>query len=232
MVDDTDRENGNSAVARICGRYPQYTRRRLERFAERLQRRIHSDRVKVTSIDLAGPTDRITLAQALELDYRPVELGQKLGPLWATYWVRVVAEVPEGWAGSRVDLYWDSRSEALVWLDGRSTQGLNPAAILRHWFSRRAAAKRSASSWRSPATACSARSEATRRPMRWRACELRRFDPEAWSFYFDYDVLRQLEADRDPSTKSRAYARRRRERATGAGPDLGGAAPARSQSRQ
>lgn len=205
MIDDTDRENGNSAVARIRGRYPQYTRRRLERFAERLQRRIHSDRVKVTSLELAGPTDRITLAEALELDYRPVELGQTLGPLWATYWVRVVAEVPEGWAGSRVDLYWDSRSEALVWLDGRSTQGLNPG---RHVAPLVQSARGGEMLSFVVEVACNGLFGAfgsDTQAYALAACELRRFDPEAWSFYFDYDVLRQLEADRDPSTKSRAY---------------------------
>ncbi|MBR0869190.1 alpha-mannosidase [Bradyrhizobium tropiciagri] len=205
MIDDTDRDDGNAAVARIRGRYPQYTRRRLQRFAERLQRRIHSDRVKVTSLELACPTDRISLAEALELDYRPVELGQPLGPLWATYWVRIVAEVPAGWAGSRVDLYWDSRSEALLWLDGRSTQGLNPG---RHVAPLIASARGGETLSFLVEVACNGLFGAfgsDTQAYALAACELRRFDPEAWSFYFDYDVLRQLEADRDPSTKSRAY---------------------------
>src|SRR5690349_10275461 len=126
MTDGTDQTGGDPAMARLRGRYGRYTRGRLERFAQRLQERIHSDRVPIVSLELAGPTERIAFADALKLDYRQVPLGERLGPLWATYWARVVVEVPEAWAGARVDLYWDSRSEALLWLDGRSTQGLNP----------------------------------------------------------------------------------------------------------
>ncbi|QPF83332.1 alpha-mannosidase [Bradyrhizobium genosp. L] len=205
MTDDTDRDGSNSAVARIRGRYPQYTRRRLERFAERLQGRIYPDRAPVTSIEIAGPTERISLGEALALDYRPVALGETLGPLWATYWVRVTAEVPAAWAGSRVDLYWDSRSEALLWRDGRSMQGLNPG---RHTAPLVEPARGGETVSFHVEVACDGLFGAYwNDPQAYAlvACELRRFDPEAHAFYFDYDVLRQLEADRDPTTKSRSY---------------------------
>ncbi|NEV01971.1 alpha-mannosidase [Bradyrhizobium uaiense] len=204
-MNETDRESGNPAVARIRGRYPQYTRRRLESFAQRLQQKIHADSVPVTSLEIAGPTERISFAEALDLDYRPVALGETLGPLWATYWVRGVAEVPEAWAGSRVDLYWDSRSEALLWLDGRSSQGLNPG---RHTAPLVQPSRGGEAVSFHVEIACNGLFGAFwSDPQAYAlvACDLRRFDPEASAFHFDYEVLRQLEADRDPATKSRAY---------------------------
>ena len=33
--------------------------------------------------------------------------------------------MPKEWAGERVDLLWVSHSEATLWIDGRSIQGLN-----------------------------------------------------------------------------------------------------------
>ncbi|MBR0795087.1 alpha-mannosidase [Bradyrhizobium jicamae] len=203
-MDETDRDD-NPAVGRIRGRYPQYTRGRLEAFAQRLQDRIHPDRVPVTSLALAGPTGRISLSEALELDYRPVSLGETLGPLWATYWVRVVAEVPAAWAGSRVELCWDSRSEALLWLDGRSQQGLNPG---RHIAPLIQSARGGETLTFHVEVACNGLFGAFNgdpQGYALAACELRRFDPDALAFYFDFDVLRQLEADRDPATKSRSY---------------------------
>ncbi|KWV60932.1 hypothetical protein AS156_26305 [Bradyrhizobium macuxiense] len=159
----------------------------------------------VVSLELAGPTERISFAEGLKLDYRPIPLGEPLGPLWATYWVRVVADVPEAWAGSRVDLYWDSRSEALLWLDGRSSQGLNPG---RHTAPLLQPARGGERLTFHVEVACNGLfGEFGSNPLGYAlaGCELRRFDPEAFAFYFDYDVLRQLEADRDPSKATRSY---------------------------
>ncbi|HEY0105968.1 MAG TPA: hypothetical protein VGB91_07780 [Rhizomicrobium sp.] len=100
-----DAERGE--FRRIRGRYPHYTRTRLTQFARRLQRAIYPERAAVERIEIAGPTDRICHADAQALAYRPAAIGAALGPLWATYWVRVTARIPPGWAGSRVDLYWD-----------------------------------------------------------------------------------------------------------------------------
>ena len=55
----------------------------------------------------------------------PGRPGEQLGPLFATYWLRAEATVPEAWAGARVDLVLDTRSEATLWLGGRAVQGLN-----------------------------------------------------------------------------------------------------------
>src|SRR5579871_4754065 len=110
---------------RMRGRYAGYTRARLAQFARRLKRAIYPQREAVQHIEIAGPVQRITFAQAQALSFRTAKIGAPLGPLWATYWVRVTARIPEAWRGARVDLHWDSRSEALLWLDGRSAQGLN-----------------------------------------------------------------------------------------------------------
>ena len=112
-------------LGRIRGRYPRYTRARLAAFAKRLRRAVYPAAAPVDAILIAGPTDRIGYAAAQALHYRPVEIGQPLGPLWATYWFKVTATVPADWAGSRVDLHWDSRSEALLRIDGVTVQGLN-----------------------------------------------------------------------------------------------------------
>ena len=110
---------------RVRGRYDGYTRARLAQFARRLERAIYPERAAIERIELSGPTDRIGYAAAQRLTYRDVAVGEPLGPLWATYWARVTANVPEDWRGSRVDLHWDSVSEALLRLDGRTIQGLN-----------------------------------------------------------------------------------------------------------
>ena len=48
----------------------------------------------------------------------------ELGPLWATWWLDVEADVPEAWAGAQVDLLCVTNSEATLWLDGEPAQGL------------------------------------------------------------------------------------------------------------
>src|SRR5262252_8206455 len=115
----------DTSLRRVRGRYPGYTRTRLAQFARRLKRTIYPDRIAVERLELAGPVDRVPFGAAQKLSFRAVQPGEALGPLWATYWARVTARVPQAWAGSRVDLHWDSRSEALLWRDGRSAQGLN-----------------------------------------------------------------------------------------------------------
>ena len=91
--------------------------------SERLRARIRPEARRVEELLVAGPVDRIGRDDALSLDYRPAERGERFGPLWATYWLRAAATVPEAWAGRRVDLLWDSGSEATLWLDGVAAQG-------------------------------------------------------------------------------------------------------------
>jgi alpha-mannosidase len=196
-------------LSRTRGRYAGYTRSRLAQFARRLERRIYPETTAVTAIEIAGPTDRVGHAAAQALDYRPATLGQPLGPLWATYWVRVTATVPDAWRGARVDLYWDSRSEALLRRNGATVQGLN---IGRHTATLVERAKGGETLAFDLEIACNRAFGADQdygrgapEPYRLAACELRRFDPEAWALFHDFDVLRQLEADREPPPEPRSY---------------------------
>ena len=74
---------------------------------------------------VSGPVDRISWQEAQALEYRPAALGERFGPLWATYWFRVAVTVPEEWRGGRVELLFASHSEAALWRDGAIVQGLN-----------------------------------------------------------------------------------------------------------
>ena len=84
--------------------YRHYTRDRLRRTEERLAALVRPERAAVDTLEIAGPVDRIAAPEAEALDYAPVALGAELGPLFATYWLRVAATVPPHWAGARVDL--------------------------------------------------------------------------------------------------------------------------------
>ena len=191
-------------IARVRGRYPSYTRERLRQFARRLAKAIYPERISAERLEMAGPTDRITLAQADTLDYQPVSLGKTLGPQWATYWFKIEARIPHDWRGSRVDLFWDSRTEAMLWLDGRSAQGLN---VGRHTARLSAAAAGGETIHFTIEAACNREFGSSddpnvpgsrAQPYRLAACELRRFDPTAWALFHDFETLRQLEADRAP----------------------------------
>lgn len=199
-----------SDLARGRGRYRRYTRDRLAGFARRLRRAIHPGRTPVDLIEMCGPTGRIGFAEAQGLAYRPAEIGQPLGPLWSTYWFKVTLAVPAEWAGAWVDLHWDSRSEALLWLDGRSSRGLNigrpiapllPEAVGGETivFHVEVACNRAFGISEGGSAGGDARE-----PYRLAACEARRFDPEAWRLFHDFDVLRQLEADRTPPQTGRS----------------------------
>ncbi len=195
-------------VNRARGRYSTYTRDRLRQFGSRLRRAIYPERVSVERIEICGPTDRIPYEEGIALPYRDAALGEVLGPLFATYWVRVTARVPESWAGHQVDLYWDSRSEGLLWLDGRSHQGLNPGRHTATLFPKAAGGEVVTFHIEIACNGMFGRGDAAERsgpdPYRLIACDLRRFDPRAWSLFHDFDVLRQLEADREPAQTLRS----------------------------
>ena len=89
-----------------------YARDRIARETERARRRAHAERVPVERLEIAGPVGRIAREEALGLAYRAAVPGEALGPLFATYWLHGTAVVPEGWAGSRVDLLLDTGGEA------------------------------------------------------------------------------------------------------------------------
>jgi alpha-mannosidase len=185
-------------------RHPDYTRGRIARTATRLQQLIYPDVRPVGSLQISPRVDRISYDEALGLPYRDVELGRQLGPVWSSHWLDVRATVPAEWAGARVDLRFSSHSEATLWIDGRSVQGLNSGAgspgnrceaVLTH-----AAGAGDALACKIE-VACNGkfggldRPFASLEPVVLDRCEIARFDDEAWELFHDFDVLRQLEAE-------------------------------------
>src|SRR5215218_5448661 len=106
-------------------RHPEQTRRRLAQTAARLRSLAYPEALAPDQLEVSREaTDRIGWDAAQELDYRPAALGESFGPPFATYWFRVEATIPGEWAGRRVDLVWDSGSEATLWREGQPVQGL------------------------------------------------------------------------------------------------------------
>jgi alpha-mannosidase len=185
-----------------------YTRDRLRQTEARLASLVYAETAPVDAMELSPPVRRIDPAAAAGLRYRPVAPGVELGPLFATYWLRVAATVPQHWAGARVDLLLDTRTEATLWLNGRAVQGLNSAAsqprpdatlVERAHGGERVAFE--------VEIACNDPFGAgvngagppplyrTRSPFVLDRCELARFDAAAWRLRFDFAVLRALEED-------------------------------------
>ncbi len=94
--------------------------------SERLLALVYPETKAVDELLVAGPVARISRDDAQSLAYRQAEVGARLGPQSATFWFRGAALVPATWGGGRVDLLWDSASEATLWLDGFAAEGLNP----------------------------------------------------------------------------------------------------------
>jgi alpha-mannosidase len=187
-------------------RHPDYTRGRIARTAMRLRQLVYADVRPVDSLQISPCVGRISYDEALALPYRDVALGEQLGPTWSTYWLDVAATAPAEWTGDRVDLRFSSHSEATLWVDGRSVQGLNSGtgspgdrseAVLR-----RAAAAGERLTFRIE-IACNGkfgelgRPFASLEPVVLDRCEIARFDEPAWRLFHDLDVLRQLEAQHD-----------------------------------
>ena len=182
-------------------RHLQYTRARLAQRSERLRAAIRPETRPVDELLVSPAVDRISWDEAQALEYRPAELGERFGPLWATYWFRIRATVPAEWRGRRVELMWSSLSEATLWRDGRAVQGLNtggagerPDAVIAE--SARAGQRRAAGRARVQRHVRRARIA----PAELQRCELALVDPDAWRLYFDFETLRALEA-RDDATR-------------------------------
>jgi alpha-mannosidase len=183
-------------------RHPGYTRERIAQVGDRIRALIHGDAIDPERLAVAGPVDRIEPAEAELLDYRDCELGETFGPLWATYWFKVEATVPERWQGERVDLLWVSHSEATLWDGGRALQGLNtsPDGARVDAMLRPAADAGERLDLRVE-LACNGlfgelpRPYTSREPVVLDRCQIARFDTRAWRLHHDFDVLRRLEAE-------------------------------------
>lgn len=107
-------------------RHPDYTRNRIKALVARLKELVYPDRRPLTSLEVSGPHDRISYVEAQKLTgFRPAAVGERFGPLWATFWFRGAMAVPKEWAGRRLDLVWEFRGENTLWMNGKSVQGLN-----------------------------------------------------------------------------------------------------------
>jgi alpha-mannosidase len=180
-------------------RYPEYTRGRLAQTVGRLRELVHAERRPLDEMLIAGPVDRIGHADAQWLEYRPARLRERLGPLWATYWVRAAATVPEAWAGSRVDLLWDAGTESTLWLGGRPVQGLVTGQYERPVAPLVAGAKGGERLELEIEVACNPHSveqvDDAELPAELRRAEVGRFDAQAWELLHDFRVLVELEAE-------------------------------------
>jgi alpha-mannosidase len=191
-----------------------YTRARVAQVEARLAALVHAERVGADELLLSPAVGRIGHGEAQGLDYRRVAPGVQLGPLFATYWLRVVATVPPAWADARVDLVLDTRSEATLWLDGRAVQGMSSAG--RQPRPDATVLPRAGGGERLELEVEIACNDPfgfgetgggalgpyrTISPFVLDACELARFDPEAWRLRLDLAVLRELELEPgvDPS---------------------------------
>ena len=183
-------------------RYPQYTRERLKKFSGRIRELIYQQRCPATSLSVSGPVDRIRRQAAEKLVYRPAKLGEHFGPPWATFWFQVEAQVPRQWAGARVDLLWNSHSEATLWKGERTIQGLNfhmgdrPDAILLP------KAQGGETLRFQIEMACNGKFGVTMTCDDFRQgdyfleqCEIAVFDALAWELYYDFRILQELQAE-------------------------------------
>jgi alpha-mannosidase len=167
-----------------------YTRRRLRQTSARLRAGLFTDVRPVDELLVSGEVDRIPWEEAQSLAYRPAVLGERFGPLWATYWFKLAATIPEEWRGERVELLWYSDSEATLWQHGRVVVGLN-----RH----HAEATIADDAEPGPVEyqielACNGLFGKQDRPVELTRCELARWDPGAWKLAHDFELLRALEA--------------------------------------
>ena len=169
--------------------------------------KIYSESRPVDSLLVSPKVERISVEEAAGLNYKPATIGQQFGPLWATYWFKAKVTVPTEWKGQRVDLQWASHSEAMLWVNGKSVQGLNfepsnlegatrPDAILLEKakggemleFAIEMACNR-------PFGKATAYHFKSISPFVLDRCDIVRFDPLAWELYYDFSILQELEAD-------------------------------------
>jgi alpha-mannosidase len=190
------------------GRYPEYTRARIAQTVERLRGLVYADLQPPDALLISARTGRIDYNDAQRLEYRPAVMGERLGPHWSTYWLKLRAIVPASWAGSRVDLLWRTGGETTLWREGRIVQGLTSAfGGAREVAPLIDAATGGEALEVDLELACQSRNDETapgmtsEEPVRLERCELGRFDPPAWKLLHDLRVLQELEADAglDPS---------------------------------
>ena len=196
-------------------RHPDYTRERVKQLADRIKDKIYSATAPVEQILVSPRVDRISYAEAQKLKFKPAKLGDQFGPLWATFWFKLKIKVPKDWAGKRVDLLWISWSEATLWIDGKSIQGLNWTTGERPDATIFQKAKGGDTIELQVEMACNQKFGqwhnkpfTTVSPFVLDKCEIAAFDPVVWELYWDLWVLQNLEAEmaKENSTADASWA--------------------------
>jgi alpha-mannosidase len=174
----------------------EYARERVAQEAARLAARVWPERAPL-SLELSGRVPRGASADA----YRPVSLGEDLGPLFATHWLRASGVVPSGWSGARVDLLLDTGGEATLWIEGSPVAGLSTGARQARPEATLIAAARGGESLSFELELASndpfgygESGEGPAQEFVLARCELARFDREAWDTWSDVAFLAALEA--------------------------------------
>ncbi|MCP4837046.1 MAG: alpha-mannosidase [Phycisphaera sp.] len=197
----------------------EYAALRFETFADDVLRPLATPisvplQVSVASFEGRPRPDEV--AAMSDDSFVPVEPGWRWGPVWSTAWFRLRGSVPTSMKGKRVDLRFDSGTEALLWRDGAPWHGFDlnrdraplhpegdgqpvdlmveaacnmPLGISTFWWDHEELHAR----WRED------------RPGRFGAAELVHFDEGAWRFVQAWDLARRTLLAL-PSDGSRAHA--------------------------
>jgi alpha-mannosidase len=193
-------------------RHVEYTRDRLKQLVDRLWERVYPEIRPLDSLLVSNQVDRITYEQAQQIrDWRPAKKGDQFGPLWATFWFRGEAIVPQEWKGKRVDFLWSTHSEGTLWINGNVVQGLNseggptfhgitrPDAIL---LKKAHGGEKLAIQIEMACNRLFGYDGDLNAPMRGlvspymlERADIATFDPQAWDVFYDYVVLQELEAE-------------------------------------
>jgi alpha-mannosidase len=180
-------------------RYPAYTRGRLKQTVDALRTLVHADPRPLESLRIAGPVTRIDRNEAQGLEYRPAHIGERLGPPWATYWLRATAIVPHEWSGSRVDLLWVTGTESTLWRGGVPAQGLVSGGVDRIAAPLTANGRGGERLELEIELACNPYFGAGHpmgpTPATLERAEIACFDAQAWALLHDFRVLVELEAE-------------------------------------
>jgi alpha-mannosidase len=176
-------------------RHPEYTRARLAQTSARLRELVYPETRAPDELLIAGPVGRIPVEEAESLDYRAAHPGERLGPLWATYWFRVRATVPDEWRGRRVDLLWASEAESTLWIDGRSVQGLHGSDRAQRPDARLIEQAHGGEQLElAIELACNGLFGSLDAPPQLERCAIALYDGDAWRLFHDFEILRALEA--------------------------------------
>ena len=114
------------------------TETRIRKLLDRVVRpALYSDVRQLTLSAWEVDGEPVPVAEALAADYRPFALGSSWGGPWSTTWLRARAQIPQEWAGRRVEAVFDlgfdltrgpgGQAEGLVHdAHGSPMQGLHP----------------------------------------------------------------------------------------------------------